>query len=531
MSGNRVHGSATAWAAVLVLAVSACTGGSADTTTTSAPTTSSTTSTSSTTTTTTTPLIANGPAIVFEGDRNETVEAFQFLINCNGFAELTVDGAFGPATLTGIEATQQALGREVTGAPDDETLGLLSRGCSEDRRVEIDESDEGDQIVVGNVAANDPDIYFIRVDDGLRFSVVVTSETGAVVASVREVDGTTIGPSGVRAWAEDIEESADHVVEISTTGEPITYVATFAEAELELEDVAAADEDTMVLDEFEETITGVCLDTNGDASYVAETGPGHLIVTTGAVGTFGIDRGGVGATVEFVFKDESAGYLGFPLDFDIEVGERVEGQGHVFQVGAFDEPLPLAFDFARSAAPCEGGSGITIVLSHQGLGVVDFGAGDDETLGFVRSALPGASPTVDSGWIPVDNQNNEYGICRDGTTEVRVIEVDNLTLYFTSAGTSFASAGTRHFAAFRADDGVFPFATAQGIGPGSTLGEVLAAHPAAVASDGLDGGIDVFITSPPGDDRWLRATAADAAGADDVDAVITSVTGGRFCDL
>lgn len=288
----------------------------------------------------------------------------------------------------------------------------------------------------------------------------------------------------------------------------------------------------MVLGESDETVTGVCLDTTGESSYVAETGPGYLVVTTGSVGSYAIERGGIGAPIEFVFKDDAAGYHGFAIDFDIDVEETIRGAGYVFRGGGDPgQPIELAFDFDRSAAPCEGGAGTAIVLAYDGLGVVDFGAGDDEALGFVRSALPGASPTVDTGWIPIDNQNNEYGICRAGTTEVRVIEVDNLTLYFTDAGTSFAPEGTRHLAAFTATEGVFPFLTGGGVGPGSTLGEVLAAHPDAVAADGLAGGVDVFITSPPGNDHWLRATAADASGRGDSAATITSVTGGRFCDL
>jgi hypothetical protein len=350
--------------------------------------------------------------------------------------------------------------------------------------------------------------------------------------SVRSVDGSSLGESRVTAWAEDVGVTGDYVVEVSTVGDPVTFAATITAAAIEVDPPEPAAAGTITLDDLEEAVTRVCLDSDGTSSYVAETGPGYLIVATDTVGSFAVDRGGIGAPVEFLFKDDTSGYVGFAIDFDIEVGDRIEGTGVVFLRGGDpSEPLGLAFAFDRSAAPCEGSTGIPIVLSNDGLGVADFGAGDDETLGFVRSALPGAAPSVDTGWVPIDGESNEYGVCRAGTSEVRVIGVDNLTLYFTSAETSFAPSGTRHFVAYRATEGVFPFLTGRGIGPGSTLRDVLAAHPDAIATVGLDGGIDVFITSPPGDDRWLRATAPDATSATDLDATITSVTGGRFCDL
>lgn len=518
----------------LLLVASACTGGTAETTTTSTQAATTTTTTSSTTTTTTIPLIENGPPIAVDGDVNETVEALQFLMNCNGYGPITVDGVFGPNTGSTVEEVQADLGREVTGAPDEETLALLSRNCREERRVEIDEEDEGEQIVVENVAPDDPATFFIRVDEGVRFAIVVESDTGEAVVDVRTADGGAVGPGSTRAWAADISETLDYVVRFSATGEgDVTFTATFSIAELEIEDVDAADDGTVVLGETEETITGVCLDTTGENSFVAETASGFAVVTTGRVGTFAVERGGVGAPVEFVYKDGSPGYHGFAIDFEIEVGDQVTGEGVVFLAGSGNSSDPVAFAFAfdRTAAPCEGGEGTPIVLSADGLGVVDFGAGGDEALGFVRSALPGASPTEDTGWLTIDNQANDFGVCRQGTTEVRVITVDNLTMYFSDAGTSFAAEGTRHFVGFMAESGVFPFTTDGGVGPGSTIAEVLAAHPDAVAADGLTGGVDVYISSPPGSDHWLRATALEADGPDDTDATITSVTGGRFCDL
>ena len=132
--------------------------------------------------------------------------------------------------------------------------------------------------------------------------------------------------------------------------------------------------------------------------------------------------------------------------------------------------------------------------------------------------------------MTIDNLSNEFGVCRQGTTEARSIQIDNLTLFFTNAGTSFGAEGTRHFVGFTADEGIFPFRTNRAVGPGDTLEQVLAAHPDSAAAPGLTGGVDVFISSPPGSDRWLRATSDGAASATDVTATVTSVSGGRFCD-
>ena len=523
-----------ALSAVAFIFAASCSSGEAETTV--PPSTVATTSstTSSTTTTTTAPPTPNGPAIAFEGDRNETVEAFQFLINCNGYAQLTVDGAFGPASLAAVEAVQLELGREVTGAPDDETLAILSRGCSEDRRVSIDDADEGEQITVGNVAEGDPDLYFIRAAEGDRMSVVLETELGGAVVNVRSTDGGAVGTGGSAVWAVDIDSTGDYLVEISGLA-PVTYVATFGLVTPDpddLDDVDGADEGSIVVDGLDSTVSSTCLDTGGEGSYVAESALGHLVVTTGRVADFALDRGGVGAPIEFVFRDGSPGYYGFAMDLDVEVGDQIVGTGIVFLrgEGGADEPLGVAFDFDRAVTPCDGSSGTAVILSANGLGIIEFGADAEATIDAVDSSLVGASPSIDSDWVTIDNLSNEFGVCRAGTTEVRSVQFDNLTLFFTNGGTSFGAEGTRHFAAFIAEDGVFPFKTSRSVGPGDTLEQVLAAHPDAAAATGLTGGIDVYISSPPGSDRWLRATADGASSATDTGATVTSVSGGRFCD-
>ena len=131
---GRIIARPALWIAGLALILAACGGDAAPTTTaatttTLAPSTTTTTEIVVTTTTapptTTTTTLPSGPPIAEEGDHNEIVEAVQSLLNCNGFGDLEVDGSFGPATLAAVEAAQEGLGREVTGAPDDELLAAL----------------------------------------------------------------------------------------------------------------------------------------------------------------------------------------------------------------------------------------------------------------------------------------------------------------------------------------------------------------------------------------------------------------------
>lgn len=509
------------------LVVASCGGGSGSTTTTTSSTIATTTSSS--TTTTTEPPVVNGPPIAQEGDRNETVLAVQFLMNCAGYGPLDVDGAFGPATASAVEAMQDDLGREVTGSPDDFTLALLSRACSESRRVELD---DGRAAAVGNVSTSDPDTYFVEADEGDRLAIVVESSTGGARVDVRTAAGGTIGPAFVAAWAVDLATTQDHVVIVSAVGDATTYSLSLMLLEPPEDGVAPSDPDTVAVDDLEEAITRVCLDTTGDRSYVAETGSGYLVVADGAPGSFAAGNGGIGAAVEFFFRDGSPGYFGFPLDLDVEIDDRITGTASVYLDDPDEtDPVDLAFDFTRTAARCEGGAGIPIVLGSDGLGVVDFGALSDDSVALVRQALPDASPIVDSGWVEIDPAVNDFGVCPADVTEVRVITIDNLTLYHADGATSWHPQGVRHFVGYKVDAGLFPLVTDQGVGPGSTIRDVLMAHPDAGIGIGLEGGHDVFITSPPGSDAWLRALAPDAAGATDTAAEITAVVGGRFCDL
>ncbi|HUG74143.1 MAG TPA: peptidoglycan-binding domain-containing protein, partial [Acidimicrobiia bacterium] len=157
MSGRS--NTAVALAASLTLVVAACTGGTAEeTTTTLAP--EDTTTTTLVPPTTTTTLPPGGPPLIRDGDRNETVAAFQWLLTCTGYGNLSVDGNYGPATGEAVRTAQTALGEEADGEPDEEVLAALSRACSQSRQIE--DTDEP-VTIIGNAAPGDPEVFTIEL--------------------------------------------------------------------------------------------------------------------------------------------------------------------------------------------------------------------------------------------------------------------------------------------------------------------------------------------------------------------------------
>ncbi|MFH1331179.1 MAG: peptidoglycan-binding domain-containing protein [Actinomycetota bacterium] len=214
----------------LALVLASCGGDDSAATTTTEPTdtaatTSSTgaiattTSVAITASTTTETTLPSGPPLSVEGDRNETVEAIQFLLNCNAFGDLTVDGAFGPATLAAVEAAQRSLGRTVDGAPDEETMAELSRSCSERRRVE----GEGVATVVGNAAPEDPEAFSVALLSGDTMSITVTRGTGLTV-TVTGADGAEVAAQDQSTWA--IEATQDYLIEVGSPSGPVTFALT-----------------------------------------------------------------------------------------------------------------------------------------------------------------------------------------------------------------------------------------------------------------------------------------------------------------
>ncbi len=210
------------WITGFAMLVASCGGdGAPASTTTSMPpdTTSSTAGETTTTvvpTTTTSTTLPGGPPLATQGDRNEIVEAFQFLLNCNDFGDLTVDGVFGPLTLAAVEAAQRSLGREVNGAPDEETLAELSRSCSERRRLDGEEA----VTVVGNAAPDDPEAFSLALLSDSVVSVTFVQGTGLTV-TVIGADGAEVDPREDSTWR--IDTTQDYTIEVGAPDGPITF--------------------------------------------------------------------------------------------------------------------------------------------------------------------------------------------------------------------------------------------------------------------------------------------------------------------
>jgi peptidoglycan hydrolase-like protein with peptidoglycan-binding domain len=204
----------------VVLASCGDDGAPASTTTVPAETTTSTgaatTTTTVPTTTSTSTTLPGGPPLAAQGDRNEIVEAFQFLLGCNGFGDLTVDGVFGPLTLAAVEAAQRSLGREVNGAPDEEILADLSRSCSERRRLE----GEGTVTVVGNAAPDDPEAFSAALLSDSTVTVTFIQGTGLAV-TVLGADGAEVTPQDQSTWR--IDTTQDYSIEVASPTGPTTF--------------------------------------------------------------------------------------------------------------------------------------------------------------------------------------------------------------------------------------------------------------------------------------------------------------------
>ncbi len=216
------------------MVLASCGGGAAPTTTTTS--TPSTTSTAVTTTTTTTPTTTTtgttlppSPPLIEEGDDNEIVAAFQFLLNCNGYGDLTEDGNYGPATLAAVEAAQDDLGRTADGSPDEAVFAELSRSCDESRELE----GEGTAIIVGNAAPGDPEVLTASLVSGTTLKIIFTVGNGLDV-TVTGADGTEVDPQNQTTWV--IETTQDYEIEIGAPEGPVTFSAsieaTVAEREL-----------------------------------------------------------------------------------------------------------------------------------------------------------------------------------------------------------------------------------------------------------------------------------------------------------
>jgi len=185
---SRRSNTAVALAASLTLMVAACTGGTAQETTTTLADATTTTLVPPTTTTTIPP---GGPPLIRDGDSNETVAAFQWLLTCTGYGNLSADGNYGSATGQAIRTAQTALGREANGEPDEEVLAALSRACSQARPIE---DAEAPVTIIGNAGPGDPEIF--TIDLTFAETLTVTVDPPELDITVRGSDGIPVEPDG-----------------------------------------------------------------------------------------------------------------------------------------------------------------------------------------------------------------------------------------------------------------------------------------------------------------------------------------------
>ncbi len=153
---------------------------------------------------------------------------------------------------------------------------------------------------------------------------------------------------------------------------------------------------------------------------------------------------------------------------------------------------------------------------------VPFGHGDDETIAKIQAVL--GPPTKDTGWVEAWG---DYGACPQPT--MRAVEWGSLVTLFTTAETAFSSVpGTEHFFAFSYSNDTAPreLRTPEGIGVGSTLGDLEAAYPGEITIAESDFDPRLGSWSYRLEDWTGLSGAATGIGASDT---ITSIIGGRGC--
>lgn len=153
---------------------------------------------------------------------------------------------------------------------------------------------------------------------------------------------------------------------------------------------------------------------------------------------------------------------------------------------------------------------------------VAFGTNDDDTVEAIRAVL--GPPTKDTGWIEAWGA---YGACPEPT--MRAVEWGSLVTLFTTTETDFRPPDEpKHFFAYSYADNAPPHGlmTPEGIGVGSTLGELQAAYPGEITID------EAFFDPNQGTwsyrlESWTGLTGS-ATGQTAAD-TISSIVGGRGC--
>lgn len=161
-----------------------------------------------------------------------------------------------------------------------------------------------------------------------------------------------------------------------------------------------------------------------------------------------------------------------------------------------------------------------LVLEPDGLEVVDFGAGVEDTVAAVIARLGNA--TADSGW---EAARSQFGTCPG--TVVRVIRWQSLRLFFGDGPTEFGE-DTRHFFYYNqstvATGEIVDLATAEDIALGSTVEDLEAAYGDDLSIEStIPFGVTFAVeSSGPG-------LLSGILTASSPDGVVTAIAGGFGC--
>lgn len=161
-----------------------------------------------------------------------------------------------------------------------------------------------------------------------------------------------------------------------------------------------------------------------------------------------------------------------------------------------------------------------LILEDDGLSVVDFGDGVEETVAAVQARLGPA--TSDSGWVAA---RGDYGVCPG--TAVRVIRWESLRLFFTDGPTDFGEEA-RHFFYYSQSpagaEAVIDLTTSAAIGIDSTVDELRRAYgDRLVIESSIPFGVTFYIdANTPG---LLSGILTDSSP----DGVVTAISGGFGC--
>ncbi len=186
-------------------------------------------------------------------------------------------------------------------------------------------------------------------------------------------------------------------------------------------------------------------------------------------------------------------------------------------------PRPYSFVCPPNVFPgtLDEGEPATVDLLPDGLGIVSFGAGAETVISTLTADL--GPPDEDSGWT---ESFSAFGTCPG--EEVRVVSWGELSVFLTDSTTAvgpYPDPGEPHFfswlAVHQPENPGYGFTTAQGVGPGSTIGDVRAAHGDAV---------EVLYEEPF--DTWFLFIGDDYLGSvadDDPGSVVESLAAGTLC--